>query len=319
MTAGVREGAPPLRELVRPPRLRPGDRVAVVAPSSPVPPEVLAEGCALLRGWGLEVEVAPHVLRRHRSLPHLAGSDAGKVDDLQAAWLDPGVAAVLCARGGYGAHRIVDLLDWAALAAAPPKVLAGFSDVTALHTAFAVRLGLSTLHAPMPGSPLLTGDERGQELLRRALFEPESVQVLGGPDAVPLVGGRARGITVGGCASLLAADLGTPTALPGARGGILLLEDIGEEPGRLDRILTQLLRSGWLDGVAGIALGSWEDCGPPEVLRALMLDRLGPLGVPIVWEHGFGHCGSQFTVPLGVPAVLDADAGLLTLELPALR
>jgi muramoyltetrapeptide carboxypeptidase len=139
------------------------------------------------------------------------------------------------------------------------------------------------------------------------------------------VPGRAEGVTLGGCVSLLASDLGTPYARPSAAGGILLLEDIGEEPYRLDRILTQLLRSGWLDGVAGVVLGSWEECGPYDAVRALFLDRLGPLGVPVIEEFGFGHCASTLTMPLGVPATLTAPPAVpgaprptLTLNAPAL-
>ncbi|MFF4650114.1 LD-carboxypeptidase [Streptomyces sp. NPDC001380] len=308
----------PLRPLARPRRLVPGDRVAVVAPSGPVPADRLALGCGLLRSWGLEVEVAPHTTDVAPGRPYLAGTDADRARDLERAWLDPGTAAVVCARGGYGAQRMVDLLDWDALRAAPPKAFVGYSDVTALHEAFAVRLGLATLHGPMAAALTFVKDGPTAEGLRRALMEPESALVLTSPTAATLVPGRARGVTAGGCASLLAAERGTPHARPSFAGAVLLLEDVGEEPYRLDRILTQLLRSGVFDGVAGVALGSWQDCGPAEAVRALMLDRLGPLGVPVVEELGFGHGPSTLTVPLGVPAVLDADAATLTLEAPGL-
>ncbi|MFD7445208.1 LD-carboxypeptidase [Streptomyces sp. NPDC059909] len=308
-----------LTPLTRPARLRPGARVAVVAPSGPVPAERLEAGLDILRGWELEPVVMPHVLDEHPRLGHLAGEDADRARDLQEAWCDPSVSAVLCARGGYGAQRMVDLVDWAAIRAAGPKVFVGYSDVTALHEAFAVRTGLSTLHGPMPAAVTFLKDPRTQESLRATLFEPESVRTLGLETAGPLVPGRARGITLGGCVSILAADLGTPHARPSARGGLLLIEDVGEEPYRLDRILTQLLRSGWLDGVAGVALGSWAECGPYEEIRAVLLDRLGGLGVPVVEELGFGHGPTTLTMPLGVPVVLDADAGTLTLDEPALR
>jgi len=305
----------PLR---RPRRLVPGDRVAVVAPSGPVPRERLDAGLDILRGWDLDPLVAPHVLERHSRFGYLAGEDRARADDFQEAWYDPSVAAVLCARGGYGAQRMTDLLDWDALRTAEPKVLLGFSDITALHEAFAVRLGLTTLHGTMTAALSFLKDVPTQEHLRATLFEPETVRTLTTATARPLVPGAAAGVTLGGCASLLAAELGTPHVRPGADGGILLLEDVGEEPYRLDRILTQLLRSGWLDGVAGIALGSWAGCGPYEEVRAVLLDRLGGLGVPVVEELGFGHCDSSLTVPLGVPVVLDADAGTLTLQTPAL-
>ncbi|MFE7773417.1 LD-carboxypeptidase [Streptomyces sp. NPDC057445] len=306
--------------LVRPARLRPGARIAVVAPSGPVPPERLEAGLDILRGWELEPVVMPHVLDEHPRFGYLGGEDAARARDLQEAWCDPSVSAVMCARGGYGAQRMVDLVDWAAMRAAGPKVFIGYSDVTALHEAFAVRTGLSTLHGPMAATATFLKDTRTQESLRATLFEPESVRRLGLGTARPLVPGRASGVTLGGCVSLLAADLGTPHARPSARGGLLLVEDVGEEPYRLDRILTQLLRSGWLAGVAGIALGSWEECGPYEEVRALLLDRLGVLGVPVVEELGFGHSATALTIPLGIPAVLDAaDEAALTLDVPALQ
>ncbi|MFD7323027.1 LD-carboxypeptidase [Streptomyces sp. NPDC059875] len=304
--------------LTRPPRLRPGSRVAVVAPSGPIPEERLAAGLDLLRGWELEPVVAPHVLDVHGKLAYLAGADEDRARDLQEAWCDPGVSAVICARGGYGVQRMVDLLDWSAMRAAGPKVFVGYSDVTALHEAFAVRAGLATLHGPMVAAATFLKDPRTQESLRATLLEPESVRTLGLDTARPLVPGRAHGVTLGGCVSLLAADLATPHARPSARGGLLLLEDVGEEPYRLDRILTQLLRSGWLDGVAGIGLGSWAECGPYEDVRAVLADRLGGLGVPVVEELGFGHSETALTFPLGVPGVLDAESGTLTLDAPAL-
>ncbi|GAA4893747.1 LD-carboxypeptidase [Streptomyces coeruleoprunus] len=307
-----------LHALVRPPRLRPGSRVAVVSPSGPVPEERLQAGLDILRGWDLDPVALPHALDRHPGARYLAGTDAARARDLQEAWCDPAFDAVVCARGGYGAQRMVDLLDWAAMRAAGPKVFVGFSDATALHEAFALRLGLATLYGPMAGAVAFLKDARTQEELRATLFAPESVRALGLPSARALVPGRARGITVGGCLSLLAAGIGTPDGRTSLRGGLLVLEDVGEEPYRLDRMVTQLLRAGLLDGVAGVALGSWEDCGPYDEVRGTLLDRLGGLGVPVVEELGFGHGPTTLTVPLGVPAVLDADAGTLTPDVPAL-
>jgi muramoyltetrapeptide carboxypeptidase len=314
-TAPIRPQAGPL---VRPPRLAAGDRVAIIAPSGPVPADRLEAGCRILRSWGLEVEVARHVLDIHPGLGHLAGADADRAHDLERAWLDPDIAAVICARGGYGAQRMVDLLDWAALGAAAPKAFVGYSDVTALHEAFAVRLGLATLYGPMAAATTFVNDGPTADHLRRTLFRPEEQRVLTSPAAGPLVPGTARGVTAGGCAHLLAADLGVPHTRRSFAGAILLLEDVAEPLYRLDRVLTQLLRSGALDGVAGVALGSWADCGPADRVRELMLDRLGPLDVPVLWELGFGHCPTTLTVPLGVSAVLDADAGTLTLDADAL-
>lgn len=301
----------------RPPALRPGSRVRVVATAGPIPPGLLDTGVGLLRSWDLDVSVAAGILDVHPELPYLAGPDAARAAGLTDAWCDPDVDGVLCARGGYGCTRMLDLLDWDAMARASaatgPKVFAGSSDVTAIHHGLNTRLGVATLFSPMIASTAFTEDPVAADRLRRALFDPTPPEPITTPAAGALAGGKARGITFGGNASLLAAILGSPYADPPPPGAILLLEDVTEEPYRLDRIITQLARAGWFDRVAGIALGSWTQCGDLDDVRALMVDRLGGLGVPVGWELGFGHCPGQATVPLGVEAELDADAGTLTI------
>jgi muramoyltetrapeptide carboxypeptidase len=158
-------------------------------------------------------------------------------------------------------------------------------------------------------------DKATAEHLRATLFEPETVQALTSETARTLVPGRAQGVTVGGCLALLAGELATPTGRNNVEGGILLLEDTDEKEYRIDGFITHLLRAGWLEGVAGIALGSWKDCEPVE---SLMVERLRGLGVPVIWELGFGHGDSTLTMPLGVPATLDAHTATLTLDVPAL-
>ncbi|TDB86644.1 LD-carboxypeptidase [Actinomadura sp. KC216] len=331
-------------------RLRPGDRVVVVAPSGPADPARLEAGCAALRDLGLDAAVGKHALDRVnlgdygplRAGWHcLAGSDADRATDLQDAWCDPRVRAVICARGGYGATRVLDHLDWDALAAATrasaasgrgPKILHGSSDVTALHAAFATRLGVTTSFGPMPAgliadlAPAVSEGMPDETLdgLRAALF--------GGPVALPgtraLRPGRAEGPLTGGTLSLLTALLGTPYAPPPAAGRVVFLEDVTEAPYRVDRMLVQLLQAGWFDGAAGIALGSWRDCGDPAELDAVLAARLGPLGVPILAGVPAGHGPRQRTLELGAPAVLDTSspdpgpdpavplAGALTLVAP---
>jgi muramoyltetrapeptide carboxypeptidase len=287
-----------------------GDHVRVVAPAGPVDTDLLDAGVALLRDWDLDVSVAPHVTATHR-LGYLAGGDADRAADLAQAWCDPQVAAVFCARGGYGSQRVLPHLDWAALADAAPKPLVGSSDVTALHHEFAAHLGVPTVFGPMVASEAFAKDKSAQQSLHRALFQPTTSVVVSGPDAGPLVGGRVRGITAGGTASLLAALAGASTPPP--PGCVLLLEDVGESPYRLDRIVTQLLAAGWLREVAGIALGSFIRCGSDTEVWAVLADRLMGLGVPVAWGLTFGHCRGQATIRLGAPAVLDADAGELTI------
>jgi muramoyltetrapeptide carboxypeptidase len=298
----------------RPPRLRPGHRVAVVAPSGPCDPDYLASGGDRLRAMGLEVRIGAHTLDRHG---YLAGTDHDRAADLTAAWCDPAVRSVICARGGYGAVRVLPLLDWDRLAAAGPKLLHGSSDITVLHAAFGHRLGVVTSFGPMPANALLGGDHPDDESLdhlRRSLFEPETVLSVSGTHH--LAPGRASGRLMGGSLSLLAAALATPWAPPPAAGAIALLEDVGEASYRVDRLLTQLLQSGWFDGVAGIALGAWDGCG--DDVEDTIAERLEPLGVPILAGLAVGHGRPQLTLPLGLDATIDTARNELLISEPAL-
>ncbi|WSY19089.1 LD-carboxypeptidase (plasmid) [Embleya sp. NBC_00896] len=309
--------------LRRPRRLRRGDRVAVVSPCSPADPERLRAGCAVLGGLGLDVVVGEHALDEIAP-GHLAGTDRDRARDLERAWRDPDIAAVVCARGGYGATRLLDHLRWDLMAEAEPKILLGSSDVTALHQAFATRLGVATLFGPMPataGFVTAAGvpDDGTLAHLRTALFAPEDALVFASPRAHCLVAGRARGVTTGGTLTLLAAAVGCPESAPTATGAIVLLEDTGEQPYRIDRMLTQLLRAGRFAGAAGVVAGTWTDCGPADRVAAVLRERLAHLGVPVLAGLDFGHGRPQLTVPLGVEAELDAGAGTLTLTSAALR
>ncbi|MCC5576069.1 LD-carboxypeptidase [Microtetraspora sp. AC03309] len=293
-----------------PRRLRPGDTVAVVAPSGPVDPARLERGEDVLKGLGLDVIVGSRVLGREG---FLAGPDSARVVDLQAAWCDPAVSAVICARGGYGATRLLEPLDWDAMRAAGPKILLGSSDITALHLAFAKEMGVATLFGPMPACALL-GDPEGPEPetlghLRGALFEGERAAPVHG-DRV-LLPGRAEGPLGGGNLSLLAALCGTPYGFR-ADGHIVLLEDVGEQPYRIDRMLTQLLQAGSLDGAAGFALGSWVGCGDPGEVLDVLTDRLAPLAVPIIAGLPIGHGSPQFSVWMEADGVIDTQSCSLT-------
>jgi muramoyltetrapeptide carboxypeptidase len=290
--------------------------VAVVAPAGPVVPERLDRGLAVLESWGLSVSVGEHTRGVHERFGYLASDDAARADDLMRAWCDPEVQAVFCARGGYGVQRMVDLLDWESIAAAGPKVLVGFSDVTALHQAFAARLGLSTIHGPVVTS-LGAGDDESRAHLHSLLFDPEPGVALTPSPVETLVGGRAEGVLVGGNIAMLASEVGSRNSLRAA-ASIAVLEEIGEEAYRLDRLFTQLLRTGWFDEVLGVVLGTFTDCGLPASVRDLVVDRLVPLGVPLLWGAPIGHADRNLAFPYGVPAVLDADAGTLVLREAAL-
>lgn len=305
-----------LEPLERPRRLVEGDRVAIVSPASPSPGSDFDAGLAVLRGWGLDPVAMPHA---REDDGFLAGSDRDRAADFTEAWADPSFAAVIAARGGYGAQRMIDQVRWGRLREAGPKAFVGFSDVTALHEAVALRLEAATLHGPMPSWSKFAGSASMQERLRETLFEPEKTQKLASATARTLVGGRATGVTFGGTLTLLAAGVGTAEHRQDVEGGLLLLEDTGEEPYRIDRALTQLRRAGWFEGLAGVVLGSWEDCGPEEEVRAVLKEQLEMLGVPVVEDFGFGHCDPAWTIPLGLEATLDADEGTLEFAEPALR
>ncbi|MBA3265753.1 MAG: DUF4031 domain-containing protein [Nocardioidaceae bacterium] len=307
----------PGRELLRPPRLHPGDEVAVVATAGPVLPERLAAGVARLEAWGLRVRIAEHVLDRHAHLSYVSARDADRAADFSAAWMDTDVRAIFTARGGFGTQRVLDLLDWRRLAEAEPKVIVGFSDLTVLHQAVAARLGLATVHGHVVTSlGAAAGDS--DERLRKLLFEPDTVaDLLGGIESNTWVSGRAEGILVGGNLAMLTAELGTAFDRP-ARNALVVIEDIAEAPHRIDRQLTQLQRTGWFDGVRAIVLGAFTDCGEEAEVDAVLRERLTPLGVPVLAGIDFGHTPSTISVPLGVLATLDADAGSLTLKRPPL-
>lgn len=305
--------------------LTPGSRVAVIAPSGPVLEDRLDRGLAWLRAAGFEpVEGAGLRHRGGHGMGFFAGDDATRATDLADAWCDPDVDAVLCARGGDGAPRLIERLPWARMRDAAPKVFAGLSDITTLHQAFASRLDVATLWSPMPATPVLAGaspDVPGDETSRRGLVQALSARPDGSElvldSGEPLTGTRAvTAPLVGGTVSLLAAMAGTPGAVP-ARGAIAVLEDVDEQPYRVERFLTQLRRSGFFDGVAGIACGDFVRCGDRDQLRSVLQDRLGDLGVPVVLGLPFGHGPRQASLWLGRPATLDPGTGTLRQPRPA--
>jgi muramoyltetrapeptide carboxypeptidase len=304
------------RSLSRPRALRPGDRVAVLCVSSPVEAGALETGLDALRFAGLEPVVCASAREPGSFRTYLAGDDKTRADDLVSALTDPAIACVLFAKGGYGAQRTLESVSWDSLDGAAPKVVAGYSDVTAILEALAVRLGWASLFSPMAAIQERQAHYSFGSLLR-TLMRPEAAMEIGYPDAVTVAGGVARGITMGGTLSLLASSVGTRTSWP-ARGGILLLEDVAEEPYRLDRMLTQLRRCGYLDGVAGIIAGTFTGCGSREEVLEILTERLGDLKVPMVAWANVGHGGKFQTFPVGIAAELDAGAGVLRLLDPPL-
>lgn len=300
--------------LLRPPALRPGDTVAVLCGSSPADQEHLESGLRVLTSVGLKPEVFPSARARGSRYDYLAGDDALRAADLTRALTDPRYAAVLTACGGYGMQRTLELVDWSLINPAAPKAVVGYSDVTALLEALAAKLGWVSLFGPMVAtSGFWEGlDEYDFQELTKLLLTPERVTELSFPGSRALVPGVAEGVTMGGTATLLTASLGTDTSYL-ARGGILFLEDVDERPFRLDRVFTQLRRAkDYLDGVAGIVLGTFTECGDPAEIDRLLADRFGDLGVPVLAGVNIGHNTAMQTWPVGVRARLDTESGTLT-------
>lgn len=289
-----------------------GAKVALVCASSAVPADRLAPAVDAVKALGFLPAVYPSCRYENRH-GYFAADDAQRARDIQDAFADPSAAGVLSIRGGYGAHRILPLLDLDAIAKTP-KFFSGYSDVTALHTAFNQRCGFATFHTPMPSTEYYRPvDSFTMDSLRRCFFGPLSGP-LRNPEGQPLEtlqGGTAEGLLCGGNLSLLAASLGTPWEID-TRGKLLFLEDIGEKTYRIDAMLTQLRNAGKFAACAGVILGAWTDCVPEYPERTLTLSEIFrevilPSGKPVLSGLACGHTLPTLSLPLGVPARLNAD------------
>ncbi|GAB3408319.1 S66 peptidase family protein [Flindersiella endophytica] len=300
---------------VRPPALKAGDLVRVVSPASKPTESLVARGVEILESWGLRVELGDHVFDK---LSYLAGTDADRLADLNAALRDPEVKAVFASRGGAGATRIVEGMDFAAVRA-DPKPLIGFSDITVLQLALWARCRVSTIHGPMMNwDDSRTGPESA-EALRAALMTTAPVTLKRSDDQVTApveVPGRASGLLLGGNLSMIAAAVGS-SYFPSLRGAILVIEDTGEPPYHVDRFLTQIDQNQGLRNLAGVAVGQFiGSTGNPGdwTIVDLLRDKLGNLGIPVLGGLLIGHGSGQLTVPFGTHATLDTQAGTLTAE-----
>jgi muramoyltetrapeptide carboxypeptidase len=307
----------------KPRALRRGDKIAIVAPASaPYDESRYDRGIDGLRRAGFEPVEAPH-LRARRGF--LAGSDGERVEDLVWAFEESSIAGVVCLRGGYGATRLLPMLD-PAVFRAHPKVFVGYSDITALNVFFLQECDLVTFYGPMAGVEFATGPTPYTERsFLSMLMEPKPYGPLGTPEGwtlrKPLCGGVAEGELVGGCLTLFEALLGTRWQVS-FRDRIFFFEDVDAEPYQMDRTLTHLLQSGVFEGVRGIAIGECVGCEHEEgrshydncqSLCEVLVERLGPLGVPVVYGIPFGHGKEKATIPLGVRAKLNGDTGELTI------
>lgn len=303
--------------------LRPGARVAIVAPAS-APYDQTRYDRALegLRRVGLEPVEAPHVRARKG---FLAGEDEERISDLHWAFSDITIDGVICLRGGYGATRLLPRLN-PDVFRKHPKVFVGYSDITALNVFLLQEAGLVSFYGPMAAVEFALGPTPYTEkCFLRILTQAQPFGPLGRPEGWSLTetlqGGCAEGELVGGCLTLFEALLGTPWQVS-LRDRIFFFEDIDAEPYQMDRTLTHLLQAGVLDGVRGIAVGECVGCEHEQgrshydncqTLKEVLVERLSPLGVPIVYGIPFGHGDEKATIPVGVQARLDGDLGDLVI------
>ena len=322
------QGGEAIRPAIRPPRLRQGMTVGLVSPASNVPEdENIAFAMDVVRSLGFEVKPATHLYRRTQ---YLAGTDQQRADDLNAMFADSEVDAIFCLRGGYGSSRLLPLLDYP-LIAANPKVLMGYSDITALHCAISQRTGLVTFHGPIAGDNF-TEYSYGQ--FRQTLVKGRSGLPLAAPPPFEDPGpgrvekenrltvfqpGTAQGPLLGGNLSLMCHLMGTPWE-PDFSGRILFLEDVHEAPYRVDRMLTQLRLAGALDAAAGIVFGKFTEAETSNntfSIEHVLRERTAGLGVPVIRGLMIGHVEDQAVIPVGASARLDAASATLALLEPA--
>ncbi len=293
---------------LRPPRLRPGDRVGIIAPAGPVDRDELEIGLKTIESSGFEVWVAPHVYERRG---YVAGGDTARLEDLHAMFQAPQITAIFCARGGYGSLRLLDKIRYD-LIGKSPKILVGYSDITALLMAIHARTGLITFHGPMVRE-LGVKDQGNWDVLLRLISSGLPLQMRS-EEATLLVPGRATGPLVGGNLSLVCHLLGTPY-MRSLEGCILFLEEKGEPAYRVDRMLTHLRLTGHLDGLAGLIGGRFEKCGRVSVINDLLIDMFSDLHIPILTGLPVGHGPKNLALPIGLRAELDTERmTLLTTE-----
>ncbi len=299
-----------------PNKLKRGDCVALIAPSSSATAQELQEAIASIEKMDLVVKVYDSCRANHG---HLSGVDALRADDVNRAFLDDDVKGIICLRGGYGTPRILDRIDYRAIAS-HPKLFLGYSDITALHSAINNLAKLITLHGPMPAPAWVKNlDDYTKHHLERALFETGPLGEIVNPPGQAiqtLVPGAASGQLVGGNLSLLSAALGSKYAVD-TKGKILFIEDVDESVYRVDGMLSSLRLAGKLSDAAGIVLGTFSGCNR-EVkkngfqdleLLTVFQEIIAPLGIPTVYNFRAGHNYPQPTLPLGVDVTLDATAG----------
>jgi len=304
---------------VQPPSLKIGDTIAVVAPAGPIKKrDALERGIAAMEKMGFRVQFNDRIFQSSR---YLAGDDSSRAEELMRAFEDPSVQAIISVRGGYGCSRLIPLLVEKRLRS-HPKIFMGFSDLTTLHLFFRRRFGWITFHGPMAASSALGSINPDHEKHLLSLWtNPEYRPSFNFSQLETWIPGTAEGILTGGCLSIIAASIGTPYEIK-TEGKILFLEDQGEPPYRLDRMLTHLYQANKLQSVAGLLLGKFGDCEPTEggyTATDTLKEILSKLNVPTIANFPAGHESDNWTLPLGAKAKIDADARAISLVDPAVR
>ncbi|MBQ9038076.1 MAG: LD-carboxypeptidase [Clostridia bacterium] len=310
--------------MIKPKPLRRGNTIGLVGISGALhEPETRFEKMLeAIDALGYKVIVADSCREEYG---YLSGTDASRAKGLNQMFRDDRVDAVVCMRGGYGVTRILDRVDFDVIRA-NPKLLLGYSDITALHTAIHEKVGMVTIHGPMPDRAWMEFDDFSRRSMLRALTSTEPLGTLYNPEGTApkcVVPGRCEGRLVGGNLSLIAALCGTPYQL-NPEGKVLLLEDVGEYVYRLDSMLTQLRLAGMFERCAGVVLGGFTNCTEEYERYALHLenvirDIIVPAGKPVLANLSIGHTPVKITVPLGVNCAVDAEAGTLTITEAALE
>ena len=313
--------AMPSRRL--PPRLKRGDKVGLAAPAAFVADRFgLEELDHVITAMGLKPVHGEHVLERNG---YLAGDDRARASDLNRMFADPEIRAIFAVRGGWGVQRMLPYVDWE-IVRANPKLVIGYSDITALHLAIAKQAGFTTIHGPNASA---SWPQDVWEAFRAIAFDastqtynmpemPEAMLGMRGPRARTFGKGKARGRLLGGNLTVLASLVGTPW-LPDFTGRLLFLEDIGEAEYRIDRMLTQIGQAGILDACEGVVFGECTRCSNPDgglgnfTLYEVLDHHLGRLGKPAFQGPRFGHISDNFPLPVGTMAEIDANAGTIRL------
>jgi muramoyltetrapeptide carboxypeptidase len=295
---------------IRPPRLKPGDTIGFVAPASPFDSKIFLQGVRIVESMGFRTRVNDEIFEK---TGYLAGSDVHRAQLINRLFKDPTINAIFCARGGFGSLRILPRVDYD-LIRQNPKVFIGFSDITALLTAMITRSGLISFHGPV-ATTLAGASEMTCDALLAAVSSdmPLEVQPARG---VVVQAGRAQGPLIGGNLTTLCHLLATPFETK-FKNCILLLEDRGEAPYRVDRMLFQMKLAGCFDGIAGLVLGSFEDCGSLDAIYKIFQEHFEEIPVPILAGFDTGHGKQNLTIPLGIDAILDTDKQLLSFVEPA--